>query len=33
MTFLKLSVKNIGLNLPIKVGSIIERKPQIFTKS
>lgn len=33
MTFLKLCVKNIGLNLPLKAGSRIERKTQIFAKS
>ena len=32
MTFLKPSVKNIGLILPPKVGSRIERKTQVFPK-
>ena len=33
MTFLKVCVKNIGLILPLKAGSRIERKLQIFAKS
>ena len=32
MTFLKVCVKNIGLILPLKVGSRIERKQQVFAK-
>ena len=33
MTFLKVCVKNIGLILPLKAGSRIERNLQIFAKS
>ena len=33
MSFLKLSVKNIELILPLKAGSRIERNLQIFAKS
>lgn len=32
MTFLKLNVKNIGLILPLKDGSRIERKCKIFAE-
>ena len=32
MTFLKVCVKNIGLILPLKDGSRIEIKQQIFVK-
>lgn len=32
MTFLKVCVKNIGLILPLKDGSRIEIKQQVFVK-